>query len=147
MFYTTYRTENKINGHFYYGKHATDDLGDGYLGSGVRLRDAIRKYGRAAFVKEIIGFHRDEWEMNDAEYRLITPDLIADPRCYNLTAGGCGRARTYRSAPKRRRFTDPDGFILEGRLVDIAYHTRVPAKKLSDLVAGRRSVYRGYRAA
>lgn len=147
MFYTTYKTTNLVNGHFYIGRHATDNLDDGYLGSGTRLRDAIRKYGREKFKKEIIGFYENEWEMNDAEAALITPELIADPRCYNLTGGGAGMIREYRGTPKRRRFADPNGFILEGRIVDIAYHTRIPAKKLSDRLAGRRSVYRGYRAA
>lgn len=111
------------------------------------MKDAIRKYGRAAFVKEIIGFHENEWEMNDAEAALITPELIADPRCYNLTGGGAGMVRAYRGKPKVRRFTNDEGMSWEGRIVDIAYHTRVPAKTLSDLVSGRRSVYRGLRAA
>lgn len=108
---------------------------------------AVAQYGRAAFAKEMIGFHSSEWEMNDAEAALITPDLIADPRCYNLTGGGAGMVRANRGTPKCRQFTDLNGFILKGRLVDIAYHTRVPAKKLSDLLTGHRSVYGGYRAA
>ena len=40
-----YRTSNKIDNKFYYGIHKTDDLKDGYLGSGKRLNRAIINMG------------------------------------------------------------------------------------------------------
>jgi hypothetical protein len=51
-----YKTENKINNKFYYGVHRTDDLNDGYLGSGIRIQRAILKYGAENFNKEILKF-------------------------------------------------------------------------------------------
>lgn len=147
MFFLTYKTTNLVNGHYYYGKHATDRIEDGYLGSGHRLKDAIRKYGKENFVREIVGFHADTAEMNAAEAALITPEHLADPRCYNLVGGGAGADREYRGKPKIRRFIDTQGVIVEGRVVDIAWHTRTPAKKLSDVVSGRRKRYAGLRAA
>ena len=45
MFYTIYLTVNKINGKKYIGKHVTEDPYDSYLGSGIVLSNAIKKYG------------------------------------------------------------------------------------------------------
>ena len=40
-----YKITNVINNHYYYGIHSTDDLNDGYMGSGTRLHYAYKKYG------------------------------------------------------------------------------------------------------
>ncbi len=41
MYYVIYKTTNLVNGKFYIGKHQTNDLNDGYIGSGKILRLAI----------------------------------------------------------------------------------------------------------
>lgn len=40
-----YFTKSKIDGKKYIGVHATDDLVDGYVGSGTVLKRAIAKHG------------------------------------------------------------------------------------------------------
>ena len=60
------------------------------MGSGKRLKAAIRKYGRSAFVKEILFFLDTEKEMNEKEKEIVTKELVADPRCYNACIGGEG---------------------------------------------------------
>ena len=51
-----YKITNLLNNHFYYGVHSTDNLEDGYMGSGKRLHYAYKKYGMENFNKEILKF-------------------------------------------------------------------------------------------
>jgi hypothetical protein len=53
-YYTIYKTTNLINGKIYIGKHETSDLNDTYMGSGKVLMNAIKKYGKDSFKKEIL---------------------------------------------------------------------------------------------
>lgn len=53
-YYIVYVTTNNLNGKIYVGSHATNNLDDGYLGSGKVLKQAIKKYGRESFSREVI---------------------------------------------------------------------------------------------
>lgn len=88
--HTIYKTVNNINGKFYIGKHQTFNINDGYLGSGVVLEKAIKKYGKEHFHKEILFVFETEEEMNAKEKELVTRELINDPLCYNACLGGEG---------------------------------------------------------
>ena len=55
-----YKTTNLINGKYYFGKHSTNNLDDGYLGSGTALLFAIDKYGKENFSRKIICFYDTE---------------------------------------------------------------------------------------
>lgn len=87
MFYTIYKTTNIINGKFYIGKHQTEDLKDGYIGSGKLLQRAIKKYGIENFHKEILYVCKSEKHMNTLEKILVVPDVEIN---YNLCDGGKG---------------------------------------------------------
>ena len=90
MKYTIYQIKNKINGKLYIGKHQTENINDGYFGSGVALRSAVEKYGKENFVKEILFVFDTEKEMNAKERELITEEFVMRNDTYNLGVGGEG---------------------------------------------------------
>lgn len=93
MFYTIYRVTNKVNGMIYLGKHQASNLNDSYIGSGKYIRDAVRKYGKESFSKEILYVFDTEDEMNAKERELITEEFVARRDTYNLGVGGEGGAQ------------------------------------------------------
>jgi hypothetical protein len=90
MYHYFYKITNNINGHFYYGVHSTDDLNDGYMGSGKRLHRAYKKYGVEFFTKEILKFFETKEDAFAYESEIVTEDLVRDQNCYNLMCGGFG---------------------------------------------------------
>ena len=83
-----YKITNLINGKFYYGIHSTNDIDDGYMGSGVMIKKAIKKYGRSNFKKEIIQFTNDRESLILLEKQFINEELLKDKNCYNMVLGG-----------------------------------------------------------
>lgn len=90
MYYLIYKATNKINGKYYIGMHKTNDLEDGYFGSGTHFRRALEKYSIENFEREILEFCNSEEEMRKAEVRYITEDVVNDKNSYNLKLGGSG---------------------------------------------------------
>lgn len=89
-YHIVYKTTNLINGRFYIGMHSTNNLNDSYLGSGWILKEAIKKYGRESFKREILHIfkHRKEALIKEAE--LVNAEFIKNKNNYNLVIGGCG---------------------------------------------------------
>lgn len=67
MYYGLYKITNLVNGKMYIGQHVTDNLDDGYMGSGKLMKRALSKYGAENFRKEWLGFYEDEEELNYME--------------------------------------------------------------------------------
>ncbi len=89
MVHTVYKTKNLINGKFYIGVHKTDDLTDGYLGSGTLIKRAIEKYGEESFEKEIL-FEFDNAEEAFQKEEELVEQHRRDPLSYNIRKGGAG---------------------------------------------------------
>jgi hypothetical protein len=85
-----YKTTCKVTGRYYIGMHSTNNLADGYMGSGRRLRASIRKHGADKHVKEILEFFDSRELLIEAETKAITPNMVDDPNCMNLMGGGIG---------------------------------------------------------
>jgi hypothetical protein len=85
-----YKTTNLLSGKYYIGMHSTDDLEDGYLGSGTRLRYSINKYGKENFKREILEFCETRDELIKRETEIININEVAKFDCINLKVGGQG---------------------------------------------------------
>lgn len=87
MYYTIYRTTNTLNGKIYVGMHQTENLDDGYLGSGKVIKNSVSKYGKEIFHKEILFIFDTEEEMRQKEKELVTDEFCLRDDTYNLTLG------------------------------------------------------------
>ncbi len=90
MYYYLYETRNKINNKIYDGVHQTENLDDGYIGSGKLLRRAIEKYGIDNFEKSILEFFDTREEMFAREAEVVNEEFVRRDDTYNLTPGGKG---------------------------------------------------------
>ena len=88
IYYYLYEVTNLVNEKTYIGQHITDDLEDGYFGSGKALKSAIKKYGRDKFKKEILLFARNQQALNILEMMAVTPEFCARKDNYNMKEGG-----------------------------------------------------------
>lgn len=88
--YLVYKTTNLVNGKIYIGKHETNDINDGYLGSGNLIRRAIEKYGRENFKREVLFECSSKEEMDVKEAELVNEDFLKRKDVYNIKLGGQG---------------------------------------------------------
>lgn len=90
-----YLITNNINGKIYVGVHSTDNLMDGYMGSGVLISKAIEKYGVENFTKEIIRFCDNIRDAYDLESIIVDEKFTKDNLTYNMRTGGCNKQKYY----------------------------------------------------
>ncbi len=83
-------TENLVTGDTYIGQTSRKNRRDYYLGSGLHLRRAIKKYGRSNFEKQVL-CECDSQEQLDRRERLYITLLCP---VYNIDLGGRGRGKT-----------------------------------------------------
>lgn len=70
--------------------HSTDDLDDGYFGSGKRITRSIKKHGIGRHTKQILEHLPSRKALKLREKEMITDELRADPMCMNIAPGGGG---------------------------------------------------------
>ncbi len=91
FYYYTYKitcTEGSFKGKFYFGQHTTNNLNDGYIASGRKIKCYLRKHPNG-YIREILNFYDSKEALNKAEYDLIHP-WLNHPDCLNLMEGGFG---------------------------------------------------------
>lgn len=92
-----YITTNLINGKQYVGEHSTDDLNCystiKYLGGGKPIfENAVKKYGRENFKREILEFFPTKQEAFDCQEKYINKYNTLIPNGYNISPkGGYGK--------------------------------------------------------
>jgi hypothetical protein len=70
--------------------HSTDNLDDGYVGSGTRLKHLLYKHGKEIFNMEILEFLPNRKSLKEREIEIVTSDLLLEEKCMNLKPGGYG---------------------------------------------------------
>jgi len=84
-----YLTTNKVNNRKYIGVDSNDN--PKYLGSGVIIKLAIKKYGKENFIKEIIESNENiEYIFEREKYYVTKYNAINSKDFYNLSDGGKG---------------------------------------------------------
>jgi hypothetical protein len=85
-----YKIINRENGKFYIGVHSCkgDYYDSKYIGSGCFRHDAKKNPDK--YLRVLICQAESRKELLELETLFVTEELVADPMCYNLKAGGIG---------------------------------------------------------
>jgi hypothetical protein len=89
-FYIVYQINNKINNNIYIGAHITENLNDGYFGSGSNIKKAVKEFGKENFEKIILYNLDNKEEMLEKEKELVNDEFIKCGDTYNIILGGGG---------------------------------------------------------
>ena len=85
-----YKTTCNVTKRFYIGMHSTDNLNDGYLGSGKQLWRSINKHGKEKHICERLEFLKNREKLKEREIEIVNENFIKDLQCMNLKVGGYG---------------------------------------------------------
>jgi len=107
-----YLTTNLINNKQYIGSHCTNNINDGYIGSGNLINSAIKKYGKESFKREILMECNTSEEVRLLEELYIKKYNTLSPSGYNL---------------------HPQGGMLKGGFI-----SKEHKKKISDSLRGKK---------
>ena len=84
-----YKVTCLINGKSYIGQQLNNRQNRTYIGSGILIKNAIRKYGRENFIKEILHYCSSKKELNEKEIFYIEKFNSTEENIgYNLDKGG-----------------------------------------------------------
>lgn len=87
-----YQTTNNLNGKIYVGVHKVADTvrSRNYLGSGDRIRAAIKKYGKENFVRCTLAEFSLCKDVYAAEAEVVNKEFVNRLDTYNICFGGRG---------------------------------------------------------
>ena len=132
-YFYTYRVDCTAVGwedYYYYGQHKTDNLDDGYKGSGTGILQYYKKYPND-YKFTILAFYTNKTDLNIAEQKLIGDLWKTDPYCLNRMPGGaCSpsfKGHKHTEYAKLCISTKNKAFI----------HTKEHNKRVSDALKGK----------
>ena len=108
MYFILYKTKNLINHKIYIGIHKSITLEfDGYYGSGILLKLAIKKYGIDNFNREILYIFSSLNEARRKEKEIVDLEFCKRNDTYNISIGGTGgNTIAGHSIEQRQRITN-----------------------------------------
>lgn len=86
-----YKISNNFDNMFYIGAHSTNDLNDKYMGSGTRLKRAIKKHSKENFKREILHDVENSELMFFIEQLIVDEDFVKREDTYNCKTGGINK--------------------------------------------------------
>jgi len=134
-----YKITNTINGMEYIGVHRTDNIDDGYMGSGKLVKRSIAKHGKENFTKEILEHFSTYREALTKEKEIVTLEYANRDDTYNLREGGYGKCewsdewKKEFSEYKKAQWADADW---RKGMIDKIY-TNERAEKISHALKGK----------
>lgn len=105
-----YRITNLLTDRVYIGRHCTNKINDSYMGSGKKLLDDIKKYGKDQFKKEILYVFDTTDEMICKEIELIRYLFKNNIDTYNISRQGTGLL-THTEAVRKKMRDLNTGFV------------------------------------
>ena len=120
-----YKTTNLINGKFYVGKDERNK--NDYLGSGLNLHRAIKKYGKENFIKETIEICSTREELIEREKYWIK-ETKSQEIGYNIADGGWG-GNTYTEETRQRISQEFKGREVDPKTIEKTKKTREKRKQ------------------
>jgi hypothetical protein len=125
-----YKIKNKLNGKIYIGIHSTDNIDDGYMGSGVLIIKAIERYGKDNFTKTIIKYCDNRELLVELEKKVVNKKFVSRRDTYNVTVGGLGSASTWEKSNETIAYKlKNDSIWAEKRSLNISLGVRNAMKK------------------
>ena len=88
MHYIIYKITNQINRKYYIGSSMSANVNDSYMGSGIGIKNAIKKYGKENFTKEIITEADSADSLWELEKEIVNKEVVQDRMSYNNAYGG-----------------------------------------------------------
>jgi group I intron endonuclease len=118
-----YKTECLANGKLYIGISVNQKNKQNYLGSGVALKDAIKKYGKENFKKTILVDNVNSMgELNSLEKEYIKKYDCFCPVGYNIDLGGKGNGNHSESTKNKISKTKKGNYSKKQRIANIDSH-------------------------
>lgn len=148
VYHVLYKTTCLATNRYYIGMHSTNDLNDGYLGSGTRLRYSIKKYGVENHKFEIIEQLPDRSSLKLREKEIVNKELINDTNCMNIGLGGGGgllneeHAKKFHAAGGKKVFQLLGKRHLEKLKNDLEYRKKY-SEKMSKTQSGEKNGFYG----
>ena len=85
--------------------HSTDDLNDGYMGSGKALKYSLKRYGKENHKVEILEMVDSRDMLAEREKAIVTASKVRNGKCMNMKVGGIGGFMKKPKKKKRKKKT------------------------------------------